>query len=71
MVGMVIRCLHVSSYMCVISFCVCIVCFVVLMSFSGLHSITDIWVCDVTVGGGINLGSFICGGVICVCINFL
>ncbi len=38
---MVMRCLPVSSYMCVISFCVCIVCFVVLMSFSGLHSVID------------------------------
>ncbi len=68
---MVMRCLHVSSYMCVISFCVCIVCFVVLMSFSGLHSVIDSWVCVILVGGGINLGSFVCGGVICVCISFL
>ena len=68
---MVMRCLPVSSYMCVISFCVCIVCFVVLMSFSGLHSVIDIWVCGVIVGGGMNLGSFVCGGVIWVCINFL
>ena len=47
---MVMRCLPVSSYMCVISFCVCIVWFVVLMSFSGLHSIIDNWVCGVIVG---------------------
>ena len=60
-----------SSYMCVISFCVYIVCFVVLMSFSGLHSDIDIWVYGVIVGGGINLGSFVCGRVICVSISFL
>ena len=63
---MVMRCLPVSLYMCVISFCVCIVCFVVLMSFSGLHSVIDIWVCGIIVGGGMNLGSFVCGGVIWV-----
>ena len=61
---MVMRCLPVSSYMCDISFCVCIVCFVVLISFSGLHSIIDNWVCGVGVGGGINRGSLVCGGVI-------
>ena len=59
-----------SSYICVISFCVCIVYFVVLISFSGLHSNIDSWVCVVIVGGGINLWSFLCGGVISVCINF-
>ena len=63
---MVMRCLPVSSYMCVISFCVCMVCVVVLMSFSGLHSVIDIWVCGIIVGGGMNLGSFVCGGVIWV-----
>ena len=41
-VGMVTRCHHVSSYMCVVSFYVCTVCFIVLLSLSGLHSITDI-----------------------------
>ena len=46
-------------------------CFVVLMSFSGLHSMVDIWVCDVIVGGDMNLGSFVCGGVIWVCTSFL
>ena len=68
---MVMRYLPVSSYMCVISFCVCIVCFVVLMSLSGLHSIIDIWVCGVIVGGGMNLGSLVCMGVIWVCISLL
>ena len=68
---MVMRYLSVSSYMCIILFCVCIVCFVILMSLSGLHSINDIWVCSVIVGGGMNLGSLVCMGVIWVCISLL
>jgi hypothetical protein len=44
----------VFSYMCVNSFCMCIVFSVVTMSFSGLHSVTDIRVCDIMVVGGIN-----------------
>ena len=40
---MVMRCLPESSYICVTSFCVCIVFVVVLIiSFPGLHSIIDI-----------------------------
>jgi hypothetical protein len=62
-VGMVMRCLLVSSYICASSFCVCIVFSVVAMSFSGLHSITDIWVCSIIIGGDINLGSLVCVGL--------
>ena len=65
------RCLPVSSYICVNSFCVCIVFSTVAMSFSGLHSITDIWVYGIIVGGGINLGSLVCMGARCVCTMFL
>ena len=68
---MVMRYLLVSSYMCVISFCVCIMYVVVLMSLSGLHSIIDIWVCGVIIGGGMNLESLVCIGIICVRINLL
>ena len=68
---MVVRYLPVSSYMCIISFYVCIVCVVVLMPISGLHSIIDIWVCGVIVGGGMNLKSLVCIGVICVRIKLL
>lgn len=39
---MVMRYLPVSSYICANSFCVCIVFVVVVMSFSGLHSVTKI-----------------------------
>ena len=60
---MVVRCLPVSSYMCVISFCVCIVFFVVDMSIYGLHSVVTIWMCGIDVGGGMNLVSLFCLGV--------
>ena len=65
-VGMVTRCLPVSSYMCVSSLCVWIVFVSVAISFSGLHSIADIWVYGIIVDGGMNLGSLFCVGVRCV-----
>ena len=65
-VGMVMRCLPVSSYMCVRSFCVCIVFVIVTISFFGLHSVVDIWVCGSIVDGVINLESLLCVVVICV-----
>ena len=40
-VGMVVSCLPVLSYICVISFCICMVLVVVEISFSGLHSLID------------------------------
>ena len=52
-----------SSYMCVNSFCVCIEFVVVTISFSGLHSVVDIWVCGNIVDGVINLESWLCVGV--------
>ena len=57
--GMIIRCLHVSSYICAMSFCVWIVCVFVLISFSGLHSFIDMYICGITSGGGINLVSLL------------
>ena len=45
--------------------------FVVAISFSGLHSIIDIWVCGSCVGGSMNLGSLLCSGVKCVFVKFL
>ena len=60
-----------SSYICVSSFCVYIVFSVVAMSFSGLHSTTDILVYGIIVGGGINLGSLACMAARCVCTIFL
>ena len=57
MVGMVMRCLPVFSYICVNSYCICIVFSLVTMSFSGLHFVIDIWVCGSVVEGGMNFGS--------------
>ena len=65
-VGMVIRYFLVSSYMWVSSFCICMVFVVVTMSFSGLHSIGEIWVCNISVGCGMNLVSLFCVGLRCV-----
>jgi hypothetical protein len=65
------RCLPVFSYICVNSYCICIVFFVVTIFFSGLHSVIDIWVCGSVVGGGMNLGYLVCVGVKCVCTMFL
>ncbi len=42
-------------------------CFVVAISFSGLHSIIEICVCGNFVDGGMNLVSRSCAGVKCVC----
>ena len=39
--------------------------------FSGLHYVTDIWVCGSTIGGGMNLGFLVCMGVKYVCTMFL
>ena len=63
---MVMMCLPVSLYICINSFCMCIVFSRVAMSFSGLHSITNILVCDIIRGGGINLGSLAWMGARCV-----
>ena len=65
-VGMIMRCLPVSSYICVSSFCVFIVFISVAMSFFGLHYVIIIWVCGNIVGGGMNLGSLIFVGARCV-----
>ena len=62
-VGMVARYLPVSSKRWVISFCVCIVFFMVVMFFSGLYSVILIWVCGIILGGGINLVSLFCIGI--------
>ena len=70
-VGMVMRCLPVFSYICVNLFCMCMVFSLVAMSFSGLHSVTDIWMCGNIVDGGMNLGSLFCVWVRCVCMIFL
>jgi hypothetical protein len=68
---MVRRYLPVSSYMWVSSFCVCMVFVVATMSLSGLHSVVEIWVCSISVGGGMNLVSLFCVGLRCVFAMFL
>ena len=55
-----------SSYMCVISFCILIVLVVVKISFFGLLSLKDMRVCGIIVGNGMNLGSLGCVGIICI-----
>lgn len=62
-VTMVMRCLSVSSYMWVRACCVCMVAFLVIMSFPRLHLVMDMCVSGISVGGGINLVSLICVGV--------
>ena len=64
---MVMRCLPMFSYICVYSFCMCMVFSLVAMSFSGLHSVTDIWMCGSAVDGDMNLRSLFCVWVICAC----
>ena len=70
-VGMVVMYLPVFSYICFNSFCMCMVFSLVAMSFSGLHSVTVIWMCGNIVGGGMNLGSLVCVWVRCACTMFL
>ena len=40
--GMVMRYFPVSSYICAVSFCICIVHISIFISFSGLHSLIEI-----------------------------
>ena len=63
-------CLPMSSYICVNLFCVCIVLFIVAIYLFRLHSITDILMYGIIVGGGINLGSLVCMGARYVCMIF-
>ena len=51
-----------SSYICVTSFYSCMMFDKVRISFSGLHSLIDMWVSGIIVGGGLNLGSLFCVG---------
>ena len=53
-IGMVIRCFPVSSYMCTISFCSCMVCVSTFISLSGLHSFLEMCMSGMTNGGGIS-----------------
>ena len=70
-VRMVVRYMPVLSYRCVSSPCVCMVLYVVVISFSGLHSIETIWMCGIIAGGVICLVSLDCIGVKCISMMFL
>lgn len=61
-VRIVIRCRPLASYMCVSSFCVCMVFVFVCMFFSGLHYLMDMYESDILVGSGICLASQVCSG---------
>ena len=52
-------------------FCVCIVCVLILMSFSGLHLLVDICASGIIKGEGIYLVSLFCSCVKCAFIMFL
>ena len=68
---MVIRCFHVSSYMCAVSFCICMVHVSILMSFSGLHLFIEICASGIINGGGMYLVSLFCSSVKLAFIMFL
>ena len=62
-IGMVIRCFLVSSYMCAISFCVCMVCVSTFISLLGLHSFIKMCASGMINGRGMYLVSLFCSGV--------
>ena len=70
-IGMVIRCFLVSSYMCAISFCICMVHVSTFISFSGLHSFIEISTNGMINGGGMSLVSLFCASVKLAFIMFL
>ena len=55
---MVMRCLHVSSYIWAILFCIWILFVLVLMFFQGLHSCVEIFMRGMFRGGGICWGLY-------------
>ena len=62
-IGMVIRYFPVSSYMCVVSFCICMVHVFTFISFSGLHSFIEMCASGMFNGGGMYLVSLFCSSV--------
>ena len=68
---MVIRCFLVSSYMCAISFCICMVHVSTFISFSGLHSFIEMCASGIINGKGIYLVSLFCSSVKLAFIMFL
>ena len=70
-IGMVIRCFSVSSYMCAVSFCICMVHESTFISLSELHSFIEMCTSGMINGGGIYLVSLFCSGVKLAFIMFL
>ena len=60
---MVIRYFLVSSYMCTVSFCICMVHVFTFISFSGLHSFIEMCASGMFNGGGMYLVSLFCSSV--------
>lgn len=70
-VGMVMRCLPVFSYIWVFSFSVCIVSLWVMIYFSGLHSVMNICVRRIYEAGRMNRVSLFCSSKKCVLVIVL
>ena len=62
-IGMVIRCFLVSSYMCEISFCICMVHVSTFIFFLVLHSFIEMCASGMINGEGIYLVSLFCSSV--------
>ena len=59
-IGMVMRYIHVSSYMCATSFSICLVCISTFMSLSRLHSLVEICASGIVSCEGMYLVSLFC-----------
>ena len=59
-IGMVMRYFHVSLYMCVTSFSICMVCVSAFISLSGLHSLVKICASGIINCKGMYLVSLFC-----------
>ena len=70
-IEMVIRCFHVSSYMCTVSFCICMVHVSTFISFSRLHSFIKMCASGMINGEGMYLVSLFCSSVKLAFIMFL
>ena len=70
-IGMVIRCFSVSSYMCAISFYICMVHVSTFISFSGLHSFIKMCASGMINGKGVYLVSLFCSTTKLAFIMFL
>ena len=68
---MVIRCFSVSSYMCAVSFCICMGYISTFISFSGLHLFIEMCASGMIDGGGMYLVSLFCSSVKLAFIMFL